>query len=510
MSRARHLSADFEPAPGRRPRRNWRQRAVLGLGSTLVAVCLMGAAVGGYVLVKLNSIDRVDDLAVATAPKGGPENFLIVGSDSRAKGSTSERSSVEGKRSDTIMVLRVDPRSDRLSLLSFPRDLIVTISATGERARINSAFSREHGEQVLIDTLKQNFGISINHYVEIDFQGFQQLVDAAGGVSLWFGNAVRDLHSGLFVDQLGCVKLDGDMALKFARSRYLDYMTPSGWKRDPKSDLHRIERQQIFIRQAMAKALAQVKSNPLRLNRLVDIGVKNISVDKQLSLRDMLDLANNFKDFSSGRLETYSLPVVDNPADGGTTVLTSREEAEPVLNVFRGLPAGELSPGLVSVQVINGTDKQGFARDVSGALQSIGFDVSEPASTAERPPTSTVYYAPGQANYGQRVARHITGKVALAQDPDLESGQVRLVVGADFTTVHEQPMPLDKMPTTTVAGRRPPRRRRPPPRRRPVPATWWASLRPASPATEPRQRSAPRRRGLRPLLRVFLEVLAAG
>jgi polyisoprenyl-teichoic acid--peptidoglycan teichoic acid transferase len=441
------MNDDLDPPLRRRPRRSWRQRVVLTMLSSIVIVCLAGASVGGYVLVKYNSIDRVG-LDLDAAAKGEPENFLIVGSDSRENSSAGEAASVSGKRSDTIMVLRVDPESERLALLSFPRDLIVTIADTGERARINSAYGRENGEQVLSDTLRQNYGISINHYVEIDFQGFEQLVDTIGGVSMWFPSAVRDVASGLYTEQPGCVKLDGKAALGFARSRKLEMLVDGEWENDPRSDLSRVERQQVFIRQALTKALSQVKSNPLRVTDLVNVGVENVSLDEQMSIGDIIDLGNTFSDFSADNLESFPLPVVDNPVDGGDTVVIDEKKAQSALKVFRGLPPGELSPMQASVQVLNGTDKQGFARDISGALQKIGFAMQEPATT-EASATSVVQHAPGQADYGRLVARYVTAPATLVEDPELGDGEVVLVAGADFTTVHEQPAPE---PTTVTAA----------------------------------------------------------
>ena len=75
---------------------------------------------------------------------------------------------------------------------------------SGKKARINSA--HQQGEQVLIDTIQENFGITINHYVEIDFVGFEKLVDAVGGITLWFDAPVRDSHTGLSVPNTGCVR----------------------------------------------------------------------------------------------------------------------------------------------------------------------------------------------------------------------------------------------------------------------------------------------------------------
>jgi LCP family protein required for cell wall assembly len=434
--------------PGKR-RRSRRQRVVLAALAVVLIVCLAGASVAGYALVKYGSIDRVSDIDIASAPPGEPENFLIVGSDDRE--GTDDAGEIGGRRSDTIMVARVDPASDRLALLSFPRDLIVTIAGTAERGMINAAYSMENGEQVLIDTINENFGIPIHHYVEIDFHGFQQLVDTIGGVSVWIPNAVRDTHSGLFIEQLGCVQLNGEQSLQFARSRYLDYLNDGEWEGDPQSDVSRTQRQQIFIKRAMAKALGQVRSNPLRMREMIDIGVSNIRLDDQLGIGDIVDLADGFRDFSADALETYPLPTTPSPTNQNRLVL-SEGEAEPILNVFRGLPPGEVGASAVGVTVLNGTDKEGFARDISGALQEVGFEMREADSVAERPPHSIVRHAPGQENYGMRVARHLTAGADVVEDPAVEPGEVVVVVGADFTTVHDQPMPLDRMPLTTVPG----------------------------------------------------------
>jgi polyisoprenyl-teichoic acid--peptidoglycan teichoic acid transferase len=410
-----------------------------------VVLCLAGASVGGYVLVKYNSIDRVDNLSLDQPPSGDPENYLIVAVDTR-EGQAS-------RNTDTIMVARVDPQSDRLALTSFPRDLMVTIADTGELAMINSAYSRSdegEGEQNLIDTLRENFGVPIHHFIEVDFEGFKRVVDDVGGVSLWFPSAVRDQAAGLYVDRPGCVELDGQMALGFARSRKLQIMTPDGWRADPRSDLSRVQRQQIFIHRALTKALSQVQSNPLRVSELVNIAVDTVRFDQQLGVRDMIDLGNQFRDFDSEELETYSLPTLPYPPDENR-VLLDEKNAQPALNVFRGLPPGELSPAQATVTVLNATRKDGFARDISGALQRIGFEMTEP-DTTDSAATTTVQHAPGQANYGRLVARYLTTAATLVENPELGDGEVVVVAGADFTTVHDQPTPTDQTASTADAG----------------------------------------------------------
>jgi polyisoprenyl-teichoic acid--peptidoglycan teichoic acid transferase len=439
------LESDREPDPGSgpRPRRSWRQRVILAALTSIVALCLAGASVGGYVLVKYNSINRVDNLSLDQPPSGDPENYLVVAVDTR-KGQ-------ESKNTDTIMVARVDPKSDRLALTSFPRDLMVTIADTGEIGMINSAYSRPNdGEQNLINTLRQNFGVPIHHFVEVNFESFKRVVDDVGGVSLWFPTPVRDKWSGLRIDRTGCVQLDGQQALTFARARKMQIMTADGWQQDPRaSDLSRVQRQQIFIQRALAKALSQVQSNPLRVTDLVNVAVDTVRFDKQLGVRDMVDLGNHFSDFDSEKLETHHLPTLPYPPDPNR-VLLDEKNAQPALNVFRGLPPGELSPLQATVTVLNATTKEGFARDISGALQRIGFEMTEP-STTDPAATTTVQHAPGQADYGELVARYLTTPATQVENPELSEGEVVVVAGADFTTVHDQPTPTEQATTTTAA-----------------------------------------------------------
>src|ERR1044071_1224831 len=216
-------------APAPLPRRTWAQRLIVAIGVIVVLGGATAAGAGGCFGVRFAQIDRVRDIALKATAKGQPANYLIVGTDSRA-GLDPDDPDAGGflgggetgcNCTDTIMVVRVDPNATTASVLSLPRDLWVPIAGTHSRARINSAYGR--GEQALIDTIEQNFDIPINHYVEIDFVGFQRLVDAVGGIPLWFSTPVRDTHTGLYVPHSGCQTLNGEQARKFARSRYLQY-----------------------------------------------------------------------------------------------------------------------------------------------------------------------------------------------------------------------------------------------------------------------------------------------
>ena len=408
---------------------------------------MLGASVAGYALVKYGSINRVDNLELHQAAEGEPENYLIVAPDIRE--------GHNGFNTDTIMVVRIDPSSDRLALTSFPRDLMVTVADTGDTGMINAVYNRTDGTgpQNLINTLQQNYGVTIHHFVEIRFESFRDVVDAVGGVSMYFDAAARDTHSGFYNENLGCVNLDGEQGLEFVRSRYLDVMIDGEWERDTKSDEHRVLRQQVFIQRAMAKTLADVKSNPLRVQQLVDIGVQNITLDPNLGISDLLDLGEHFKGFDPANFETYPLPTLPWPSDENRLTL-DEALAEPMLNVFRGLPPDEIGPGLVDVEVLNGThadpaqERPNLASDVSSAFQRVGFDVGTPGDAETFYAQTTIQHAPGQEHYAQRVARHITSTAAIPTElnTELAAGQVVVIAGLDFTTVHEQATPSDAMP----------------------------------------------------------------
>ena len=431
-----------------RRRRPWPQRLVLCAGIVLVVFCMLGASVASYALIQVQSIDRVDGLSVAEAPKGEPENYLVVGVDYREGHTT--------RNTDTILVMRVDPQSERIALTSLPRDLMVTIADTGELGQINAAYAHDNGEQVLIDTIKQNFDITIHHYIEVNWDGFKRVVDAVGGVPVWVPYALRDRASGLHLYELHCVNLDGERGLQFARARKLEIQDEDGdWRQDPQSDTNRVRRQQIFVQRAMTKVLGQVRSNPLRMRELLEIGVDNVRLDGSLTIGDMLDLGDQFKDFDSENLEAYPLPTAPWPENENRLVLREAE-AEPFLNVFRGLALGEIRPGVIDVNVLNGTTAdpaqkvENLATDVSGALDEIGFDVGTPGDDTETfHAKTTLLHAPGEELLAQRVARHITTEVGVPMkaDPEVAPGSVTLVAGADFTTVHQDPIPVEDMLT---------------------------------------------------------------
>ena len=300
---------DDRPQPAEAPaptlprgHRTWRQRAVLTTGVLVVTAIVMAVCGVGYAIWRFSQL-RTEHLNLAKASSGGAQNYLIVGSDTRSGISKNDPdyavfngdgSAPSGQRSDTIMVLRIDPSKGTAKLLSFPRDLWIPIYGTGSSQRINTAYS--NGPQRLIDTIEVDFGIPINHYVEVNFESFRDVVNAIGGVPMYFATRMRDYNSGLNIERTGCVTLNGDEALSFARSRHLEYYdTQLGeWKSDPTADLGRITRQQIFIRTVIGRAEGKASGlNILATNNLVHSVVKNLKVDSSFTFTDMLGLTTS-------------------------------------------------------------------------------------------------------------------------------------------------------------------------------------------------------------------------
>ena len=209
----------------------------------------------------IDSVERVPGVSDHLSAGGSSiENFLLVGSDSRAGADPTApdasgigtAEAVSGQRSDTIMILRHDKSTGEAALLSIPRDLWVDVPGHDKKRRINSAFS--DGPEVLVQTLQQgDLRIPINHYVEIDFSGFKSLVDALGGVQICVDYVTRDVSTGLDITEPGCHLLQGEQALAYARSRHYEELREDGeWHEDPASDLGRTKRQQQFVNLAVA------------------------------------------------------------------------------------------------------------------------------------------------------------------------------------------------------------------------------------------------------------------
>lgn len=281
---------------------------------------------------QFGKIERVDVAEALSPAVGGGTNYLIVGSDTREGIDPDDPNAaafigqgVSGARTDTIMVLRVGDGPAKL--LSIPRDLWVQNAVTGELGRINSTY--QTSPAALVRTVTQSLGIPIQHYLEIDFVSFGDLVDAVGGITVDFEHPARDDKSGLYVDAAGPVTLNGDQALAYVRSRTYTELIDGVWQIDPTADIGRTERQRAFLTALLTEVGGA--RNPVSASRVVDSLGGGMKIDDTLSFWDALRLSWRLKGLNP---ESVSLPVFGRTTTGGASVLELDAGADEVLAQF--------------------------------------------------------------------------------------------------------------------------------------------------------------------------------
>jgi LCP family protein required for cell wall assembly len=355
-----------DPPTGRtRYRRTWPQRVVLAFNVVLVALCLGAAGLVWYANRRVNEIERVvithasvtlptasgDGAPAPTSILSAPtkaQNFLIIGSDNRKEACVDPNSPYakgfgdsSGALSDTVMMVRYDPDAAQAAILSFPRDLWVTIAGTERKAKINSAY-RADDPSVLVQTIEENFGVRVDHTIEVSFCAFKSLVDDIGGIRIPFAYPTKSDETGFNVPA-GCVQLTGDQALAYVRIRKdYEYLTDRGWQTDETSDYGRIARQQDFLQRALQKAIDKGARNLSVAKDLLDVALEpgNVRIDSELTINDLLELAGELRKFDAAALRAHSYRVEGKLGIRGTeSVVTPTLDApttRKALEVFRG------------------------------------------------------------------------------------------------------------------------------------------------------------------------------
>jgi polyisoprenyl-teichoic acid--peptidoglycan teichoic acid transferase len=477
-----------------------RRRIAAAVAALLVLGLVLLAGGWGYTAFRFGQISSVHVPGLGKAPSDGSVNLLVVGSDTRQGLRDGGFGVAGGQRSDVIILVHLVPAARHAAVLSIPRDLYVPVAGTDGSAKINSAFN--HGPGQLVQTIQQRFGIPIHHYLLVNFDGFREVVDAVGGVPMYFPRPVRDDNngrneSGLNVPRPGCRRLTGNQALALARSRYFQYQDKAGrWHADPGTDLGRIRRQQTMLRAMAAKAAGRNLANPVRANALVGSVVRSLTKDDRLSIRRSVTLARQFRSFDPARLHAATLPVdravqrdgvvrrAGQPGfeqglrQGWEQVLLPREpDAKAALARFLRPPKGPVprapattapapppplpAPSKVTVTVRNGTPRQGLAARATTSLDRLGFKASN-GGNATPSARTTLFHAPGSDAAARVAARAVKvaggSGVARASQPGLGGGSVVLVLGSDFkglatrVAVPKPSPPRPPKPTAATRG----------------------------------------------------------
>ena len=468
------------PKPKRHlwPRNRWARASL----SLLIVVVLIVGGFAGYVAYQASRINTIDVKNLTTASafdaSQGTQNILMVGSTDRCAlkvqnpiyGICSQ--GVTGVNSDVVMILHLDYNTHKISLLSLPRDLFIPNARADGANKIDAALAE--GPSQLVNAIQQDFGIPINHYVELNFDTFAGVVDALGGIKMYFPMPVYDAYSQLKQYSTGCVSLNGQQALTVVRARHLQYKPndtyssdPSTWPQENQSDLARIRRDHEFLRVLAAAVSKQGLGDPITDAKLVSNVAPQLTVDSSLSTSDMVNMITTFHSVNSQSAPQYTLPVMasnsysyyyqgydygnvefpDNVPDLST--IQAFLNVSPNTNTMTGAPLPAASK--VTVAVLNGSGVYNQASETAAALQQLGFKIGTvgDATPVGNPAETTVSYNsqnPTVVADALKVLRQISGQAILAYDPK-QPAPVTVITGTSFAI--NTPAPAPTTSTTT-------------------------------------------------------------
>lgn len=467
----RGRSASPRPVtPGSRPvsprgpsPRRWRR----WLGGIATAMSLAILAGVGVVYIAFRHVDgtihRIStNVGVVghRAPPAGTaraQNFLLVGSDSRAGLTHAQLKALNlgydqtGARSDTVILAHVPADNSQATLVSFPRDSWVQIPAWTDGKgvahpahfnKLNSAFGEGElplgNPSLLKATIEELSGLPVDHYLQIDVGHFQKMVDALGGVDVCVAHPAHDHYSGINLAK-GNHHIDGRVALQFVRQRH-------GL---PRGDIDRIARQQYFIGSVVRKVTsAGTLLNPFKLSSFVNTAADAVTVDTSFSITGIRNLALRLRHLDAAHVRFVTVPITSLSAYRDRQSVVLLDDAR-MKALFAGLASGSgaggtaakrpaastltVAPADVHVRVLNAGGESGLAGRAAGDLRGAGFAVDGVGDRVTHAAGTVVRYGPGGADAARTLAAAIPG-ATLTPAGDLGS-TAELLVGSGYSGV---------------------------------------------------------------------------
>ncbi|MFF4191263.1 LCP family protein [Nonomuraea sp. NPDC001831] len=513
---ARRAAGSPPPPPDDRPTRGHRgdggggqgKMRVLAWVSIAATTVMVAGALTGYTVYRdafgnITQKSVKEDIINPRPRDTGALNVLLVGSDTRAgKGNArygqqlARTADAGGKRTDTIIVMHISPNRDKARLISFPRDSMVQIpkcknettkaEMPPRRDMINSAYN-SGGIACTISTIETLTQIRINHFVEVDFSGFKNIVDALGGIEICLKSGVNDKASHLVLPP-GKSLLNGEKALGYVRLRHYG----------DGSDIQRIKRQQIFLSKVIAKATSsELLTDIGKLTGFIKAAAGSVTMDPELAndTQQLIDIATSAKELTAGGVQLTTIPWLPDPQDPNrviwkepdasalwASIISDTELPDPAPSASASAstkPKVTPKPEQVKVQVLNGTTTPGKARLVADELAKQGFNVvgvgNYQAADGASLPASEIHYAKGAAtgaDYAAVLSGAVlpkpapsAGKVTATNPQPYTSGTtgtaagaggkgapvIQLVVGSDFKSVKVTKLP-DSVNNSTITA----------------------------------------------------------
>lgn len=436
---------------GGRPRKRRRTKRIIAWTAGALAVLLV--VLGGYAAYSyfrfVGGVSHVDVIDKAgNDVDGQDQNILLVGDDHRPDGASQAEldklsTTADGgsTNTDTMMVLHLPADGKSATLISLPRDSWVDVPGFGMN-KLNSAFSLgdgatdpTSGAKLLIQTVENLTGLSIDHYVRVSLLGFYTISQALGPVQVCLNDAVNDPYSGADFPA-GVSTLDAKQALSFVRQRH-------GL---PRGDLDRVVRQQYFLSVMARKFLsAGTLLNPAKLTSVLDAVSGSLETDPGLNF---LQLATQMRGLTGGKIQSATIPISGTPTitvDGEDISIVEVDTAAmpAFIQALMGTPsayeeATAAAPQDTSVTVLNGSGADGAATTATQTLADAGFQTGTPGDADTRS-TTVIQYPKGKEPQAKAVAAFLAG--ATVQETDQVSG-VTVVLGEDGI-MPAAPAPVD-------------------------------------------------------------------
>jgi LCP family protein required for cell wall assembly len=432
-----------EPEPEKTPRKP-RGKVAKRIIAAVVVIVVLVAGYGAFTYVRfLMGVTHVNALVPTTSDLDGKDqNILLVGDDHRPAGASAAQLAQlgttqdgGGTSTDTMILMHIPADGKKATLISFPRDSWVNIPGYGMR-KLNAAFSLgsakggdSGGAQLLVKTIQDMTGLTINHYVRVSLLGFYNVAQALGPVTVCLNHAVNDPYSGIDLPA-GVSTLNAKQALAFVRQRH---GLPDG-------DLDREIRQQYFLSVEGQKVLsAGTLLNPVKLQNVVDAVSSSIETDPNL---DLLSLAVHMRGLEHGGISSATIPVSGTPTIrvGGVPVSIVQVNTAAMPAFIHGIVGGKsgstattpaVTPSDVTVTVLNGGGRSGAAGEATSEFAGYGFH-TEPALTTNLHAKTTVEYPASMADAANLVATYLPGAVLM---PTSGVTSVTVVLGADHIAV---------------------------------------------------------------------------
>jgi LCP family protein required for cell wall assembly len=427
-------------------------RVLAGLASGAVLATTIAA---GSVTVAANhlesnvtTIDISDQVGYRAVDYGslgsGPVTILLMGSDARTGKGNKGYGFFEGARSDTTMLVHVYPDRDSAVVVSIPRDTVIDLPSCtdaegnrvpGTRDRFNLAFDNG-GPGCTVKAVEKMSGLTIDHFVVLDFNGFKRTIDALGGVEVCLTRPLKDYKSGIDLPA-GRTRVTGEDALGFVRVRS---------NIGDGSDISRINRQQLFLSSLIQEVTdSGLLRNPVRVWRVLDESSKSIATDPAMAdVRGVAALAGSLAGLRPNDITFVTLPWL--PSGDGATILPDQPKAEAIWQALaqdepwppkptRGADGKKLTvaPGRIVVDVHNATGEKGAAALAGRDLAEQGFGVGIVNSRDTVRATTVIRHDPDQFEAARTLQAAVPGSV-LREDPGAGSA-LDLTLGSDYAGV---------------------------------------------------------------------------